>query len=100
MQLQFLINRKSVKNEPREAFDACEDFFLLVTKCHILCAIMKQLERNGLDSEQILVSCDDDGTSSCNDDNTSSSDDDNISLCHENTPHVLVYMKTIGAFQH
>lgn len=44
MQLQFLINRKNVKNEPKDDFDACEEFFLLVVICHILCAGMKQLK--------------------------------------------------------
>ena len=39
-----MINRKNVKNEPNDDFDACEEFFLLVVICHILCAGMKQLK--------------------------------------------------------
>ena len=53
MQLQFVLNRKNIKNEPKEDFSACEEFFLLVVTCHILCAGMKYLQMNKLDDEPV-----------------------------------------------
>jgi L1 cell adhesion molecule like protein len=49
MQLQFAINRRNIKNEPKEDFSACEEFLLLVVTCHILCAAMKYLKMDVLD---------------------------------------------------
>ena len=44
VQLQFVINRKNVINEPKDNFDACEDFFCLVFfTCHILSCFIKLL---------------------------------------------------------
>lgn len=51
MQLQFLINRKNVKNEPKDDFSACEKFFLLVVVGHILCAAMKELQMSSLEDD-------------------------------------------------
>ena len=51
MQLQFLINRKNVKNEPKDDFSACEEFFLLVVVGHILCAAMKELQMSSLEDD-------------------------------------------------
>jgi L1 cell adhesion molecule like protein len=53
MQLQLLINRKNVKNEPKQDFSACEDFFMLVVTSHILCAAMEHLQMNTLDDEPV-----------------------------------------------
>lgn len=39
-QLRNLINRRNVVANPKKDFNACEDFFLLVVKCHILAAAM------------------------------------------------------------
>ena len=49
-QLQNLIHRRNVKEEPKEDFNACEDFFILVVTCHILCVTMKYLKLDSLNS--------------------------------------------------
>ena len=49
-QLQKVINRRNVKDEPKDNFSACEDYLLLVVKCHILCAAMEYLNMDSLES--------------------------------------------------
>lgn len=49
-QLRNLINRRNVVSEPSKNVNACEDFFVLVVVCHILCAAMKILDMDTLDS--------------------------------------------------
>ena len=49
-QLQNVINRRNVKNQPKDDFNACEDFFVLVVISHILCVAMKYLNMDSLNS--------------------------------------------------
>ena len=39
-QLRNLINRRNVVGDPKKDMNACEDFFELVTKAHVLAAII------------------------------------------------------------
>jgi len=43
-----LIGRTNVKEKPIDSFDACEDFFVLVTEAHIVAATMKLLQMETL----------------------------------------------------
>ena len=42
-QLRNLINRRNVVTDPKKDMNACEDFFELITKAHILAAAMQKL---------------------------------------------------------
>ena len=48
-QLRNLINRRNVVVDPKRDVNACEDFFVLTVKCHIIAAVMKELQMNSLD---------------------------------------------------
>ena len=43
-QLRNCIGRTSVVKKPLDNFNACDDFFVLVVKCHILTAAMEMVE--------------------------------------------------------
>ena len=47
-QLRNLINRRNVVNDPKKDMNACEEFFELVTKAHILAAVLTTLEMKDL----------------------------------------------------
>lgn len=47
-QLRNIINRRNVVSDPKTDVNSCEDFWLLVVTCHILCAAMKLLNRTSL----------------------------------------------------
>jgi len=49
-QLQSAINRRNVKKEPKDDFNACQDFFTLVVESHILCHAMNILKMEDLRS--------------------------------------------------
>lgn len=57
-QLKNLINRKNVKTHPKDDFRACDDFFVLVVKCHILAAAMEILNIDSLDEIPEGAECD------------------------------------------
>ena len=42
-QLRNLLGRSSVVKKPLDDFNACDDFFVLVVKCHVIAAAMKML---------------------------------------------------------
>ena len=42
-QLRNLISRRNVVKDPKQDFNACEDFFKLIVIGHILAAVMKEL---------------------------------------------------------
>ena len=47
-----------MKKEPKDDFNACQDFFTLVVQCHILCAVMDMLNMASLnDVPDIGISC-------------------------------------------
>ena len=48
-QLKNLINRRNVKTHPKDDFQACDDFFVLVVHSHIIAAAMEILDN---ESEQ------------------------------------------------
>ena len=43
-QLRNLINRRNVVKTPKNNFNACDDFFRLIFKCHIITAALKVLQ--------------------------------------------------------
>lgn len=49
-QLRNLINRRNVVSDPKNNFNACDDFFGLIVQCRILAAAMTLLEMDTLDS--------------------------------------------------
>ena len=49
-QLKDLINRRNVVAEVKKDVHACEDYFLLVVKCHVLVAAMKHFNMASLDN--------------------------------------------------
>ena len=48
-QLRNIINRKNVVKDPKRNANACENFFLLVSTCHILTAAMEVLGMSSLE---------------------------------------------------
>lgn len=62
-QLRNLINRRNVVKDPSKDFKACEDFFLLAVKAHILCAAMQEFGMEELDSSIPDTLCKDKKTS-------------------------------------
>ena len=46
-----MLNRRNVKSEPKDDFNACEDYFTLVVVCHILCAALEILNMNDLNDK-------------------------------------------------
>ena len=48
--MQNAINRRNVKKEPKEDFNACQDFFTLVVESHILCLAMNMFDMEDLRS--------------------------------------------------
>lgn len=48
-QLRNAINRTNVVKVPLDNFNACEDFFVLAIKCHILSAAMKMMSMKSLE---------------------------------------------------
>lgn len=49
-QLQNVINRTNVVKKPLDNFNACDDFLVLVVKCHILTAAIKMLKMGDVPS--------------------------------------------------
>lgn len=49
IQLRNVINRRNVVTDPKENFNACDDFFTLVVTCHFLAVVMKNLGMSTLD---------------------------------------------------
>ena len=47
-QLRNLINRQNTISDPSRDVNACEDYFILVVTCHVLCAAMKVLNMENL----------------------------------------------------
>ena len=45
------MNRTNVKTKPKKDFNACHDFFELVTQCHIIAAAMAFLNMDSLEDE-------------------------------------------------
>ena len=48
-QLRNKFNRKNVKSDPLKDFNACDDFFVLVVKSHIITITMKALGMNSME---------------------------------------------------
>jgi hypothetical protein len=48
-QLRNLVNRRNVVSDPHKDVNACEDFLLLVVKCHVVCATMKYLNMDNVE---------------------------------------------------
>ena len=42
----IVINRPNTISDPSRDVNACEDYFILVVTCHVLCAAMKDLNLN------------------------------------------------------
>ena len=43
-QLRNLINRRNVVKNPKDNFNACDDYFRLVFQCHVITAALKVLD--------------------------------------------------------
>lgn len=50
-QLRNAVNRTNVNAKPKKNFNACHDFFVLVTQCHIVAAALTFLNMNSLEDE-------------------------------------------------
>ena len=51
MQLRNLIKRRDVGNKPKNCFDACDNFFMLVLTAHILSATMHFLGMDNINDD-------------------------------------------------
>lgn len=50
-QLRCAINRRNVSASAEDDFNACDDFFVTVVKCHIVAAAMQYFNMTGLDDK-------------------------------------------------
>ena len=49
--MKNLIHRRNVKSKPKDDYNACDDFFMLVLSAHILTAAMELLGMGSLDGD-------------------------------------------------
>ena len=49
--MKNLIHRRNVKSKPKDDYNACDDFFMLVLSAHILTAAMEFLGMGSLDDD-------------------------------------------------